>query len=84
MYNCSRASFVTTELVKKLNVSGTETSLAIKTISGTETVKSDAIEDLIIKGINTQFEVDLPIGANCAKALEPVDGGPYAYRTILG
>lgn len=135
--NCSQASFVTTDLVKRLDVSGAETSLAIKTINGTETVKSEAIEDLIIEGISTQFEnipvmlpkvytrrelpvdkddiattdklsqwkylepvyphfriqkfdVDLLIGANCAKALEPVDvlpsqdGGPYAYRTILG
>jgi len=38
----------------------------------------------------SNFEIGLLIGANCAKALEPLqvipskDGGPFAFKTILG
>ena len=135
--NCSQGSFVKTELLEKLEVEGTNTSVTIKTLNGNQKHSSVAVDGLEVSNVEESLgnwiklpkmfsqddlpvaaneiatpdnikqwkylhriipemkidkvlEVELLIGANCLRALEPQEvissqyDGPYAFKTRLG
>ena len=72
--NCSRKYFVKSSFVKKLRIKGHKTSVSVKTLTGEKSHSDDV-------------KVELLIGANCTRALGPVqviasrDRGPHAMKS---
>ena len=56
----SDACFVTEESLKKLEVDGPEIRLKLSTVLAEETITSQKITGLVVRGVNESTEIPLP------------------------
>ncbi|KAJ8290536.1 hypothetical protein GJAV_G00014180 [Gymnothorax javanicus] len=87
----STAVFCTVNLMNKLNLSGRRTRILLGTRGQEKVFNSNVVTGLEVAGLEEiDSEVELLIGTNVSRALEPlqgirsVDDGPYTVKTILG
>ncbi|KAK3700746.1 hypothetical protein QZH41_001902 [Actinostola sp. cb2023] len=58
--NCSTGTFVSEDTIRKLNVKGTQTKIAIRTMNGTKVLDSNVITGLVVSDIDGNNCIDLP------------------------
>ena len=58
--NCSTGTFVTEETMKSLNVQGTKTKIAIRTMNGTKHLDTEVITGLFVSDVDGKNSIELP------------------------